>query len=62
MDKDLEIQQSEKCAKWWANQNRKWVAGGEKPVEEPWFGCSEESLRGRKVVGKDQLGPNPGGP
>lgn len=24
-DQDLEIQQSGKCAKWWARQNRGWV-------------------------------------
>lgn len=47
MDKDLEIQQSGKCAKQWASQNRKWVVGEEKPVEEPQVGWSEGSLKGK---------------
>lgn len=47
MDKDLEIQQSGKCAKRWASQNRKWVVGEEKPVEEPQVGWNEGSLKGK---------------
>lgn len=49
MEKDLEIQQSGKCAKPWASQSRKWVVGGEKPVKEPRCGWSKESLKGREV-------------
>lgn len=45
MDKDLEIQQSGKYKT--AGQNRKWVVGEEKAVEEPQVGWSKESLKGK---------------